>query len=262
MQTGDSETIRVEHPTEMVGHIVLNRPDRLNTVSPEMLEEFATAIETFEEDENIRSLLITGAGDRAFSAGADAVSLASNPDDVIETLRRGQQVWGRLEEVGMPVVAGIDGYCFGGGMELAMCADMRIATERSEFGLPEFDLGIIPGWGGTQRLRHIVGEGRLREMIFTADHYDAETMAEYGFLNEVVDNDALDAAAVELADDLAHGPPLAMEYAKEAILVGREDSEAGLEAEISAYSHLITTEDAMEGVMKIQTDEDPEFEGK
>jgi len=147
-------------------------------------------------------------------------------------------------------------------MELATCADMRIATERSTFGQPEFDLGLLPGWGGTQRLKHLIGESRAREIIFTADHYDAETMHDWGFVNRVVGNDELEEKAIELADDLARGPPLAMEYAKKAMLAGRDDTDAGLEVEAQAFGHLIHTDDVMEGISKLQSDEDPEFEGE
>jgi enoyl-CoA hydratase/3-hydroxyacyl-CoA dehydrogenase len=258
------ETIRVEYPTEMVGQIILDRPHQLNTINLEMIEEIETALEMLEDDEDVRGVLFTGAGDRAFSAGADAMGMAgaANPIDAIELSRKGQTVWGKLETMAEPVVIGVDGYCLGGGMELSTCADMRIATERSEFGQPEFDLGLLPGWGGTQRLKNIVGEGRAKEIIFTADQYEAETMEEYGFVNEVVGNDELEEAAIELADDLAHGPPLAMEYTKKAMKAGRNDTDAGLEVEAFSFGHLITTDDVMEGITKLQSDEDPQFEGK
>jgi enoyl-CoA hydratase/3-hydroxyacyl-CoA dehydrogenase len=263
-ETVEFDTVRVEYPTEMVGHIVLDRPQQMNTVNPEMLEEFSQAVDLLEDDDGVRSILVTGAGDRAFSAGADAMGMAgsANPIDAIKLSRKGQQAWGKLEESAMPAVVGIDGYALGGGMELATCADMRIATERSTFGQPEFDLGLLPGWGGTQRLKHLIGESRAREIIFTADHYDAETMHDWGFLNRVVGNDELEEKAIDLADDLARGPPLAMEYAKKAMLAGRDDTDAGLEVEAQAFGHLIHTDDVMEGISKLQSDEDPEFEGK
>jgi enoyl-CoA hydratase/3-hydroxyacyl-CoA dehydrogenase len=261
--TVDFDTIEIGYPTDMVGHITLSRPTRMNTVNPQMLEEVAEAIDLFEDDDEVRSILITGEG-RAFSAGADAMGMAgsANPIDAIDLSRQGQETWGKLEECPMPVVAGIDGFALGGGMELATCADMRIATERSEFGQPEFDLGLLPGWGGTQRLKHLIGESRAKEIIFTAEQYDAETMHDWGFVNELVDKDEFDDAAVELADDLARGPPLAMEFTKKAMLAGRDDTDAGLETESFAFGHLITTDDVMEGISKLQSDEDPEFEGK
>jgi enoyl-CoA hydratase/3-hydroxyacyl-CoA dehydrogenase len=260
----DFEVVSLEYPSDHVGHLILDRPHQMNTVSPQLLDEFAAALDQFEEDDDVRAVLVTGAGDRAFCAGADAAGMASsaNPIDAVELARQGQSTWGKLEELSMPVVAGIDGYCLGGGMELATCADMRVASERSTFGQPEHNLGIMPGWGGTQRLKHLIGESRAKEVIFTCDHYDAETMADYGFVNEVVGNDELVEQALELAEDLAAGPPLGQEYTKKAFLAGRDDTEAGLEVEAQAFGHLIGTEDFMEGVSKMQSDDDPEFEGK
>ena len=258
------EMIRVEYPAEMVGQIVLDRPHQLNTVNPELLDEFGQAVDMLEADDEVRAILVTGAGDRAFSAGADAMSMAgsANATDAIKLSRKGQETWGKLEDVSVPVVAAIDGFALGGGMELAACADMRIATERSQLGQPEFNLGLLPGWGGTQRLKDLIGESRAKEIIFTADRYDAETMHDWGFVNRLTNKDDFEEDAVELAADLAGGPPLAMEYTKKAMHAGRDDTDAGLETEAFAFGHLITTDDLMEGVTKLQSDEDPQFEGK
>ncbi|ELY89779.1 3-hydroxyacyl-CoA dehydrogenase/enoyl-CoA hydratase family protein [Natrinema altunense] len=261
----DFETIRVEYPGDMVGHVVLDRPHRMNTISDDLLEELSTAIEHLEADDDVRALLVTGEGEKAFSAGADVQSMAGDGADPIEgqeLSRLGQSTFGELEACDMPVVAGIDGFCLGGGMELATCADLRVASDRSEFGQPELDLGLIPGWGGTQRLKHIVGEGRAKEIIFTAERYDAETMADYGFVNERVANDELEDRALELATELAGGPPIAQRFAKRAMLAGRDDTDAGLEYEASAFGHLMATDDLMEGITAFMGDEEPEFEGK
>ncbi|MDQ2050135.1 3-hydroxyacyl-CoA dehydrogenase NAD-binding domain-containing protein [Natronolimnohabitans sp. A-GB9] len=258
------EAIRIEYPDEMVGHIVVDRPHRMNTISSQLLAELSEAIDLLEADDEVRSILLTGAGEKAFSAGADIQSMAAGGADPIEATelsKTGQTVFGKLEACEMPVVAGIDGYCLGGGMELSMCADLRIASERSEFGQPELDLGLIPGWGGTQRLPNIVGEGRAKEIILTADRFDAETMAEYGFVNEVVDNDELEDRALELAADLAGGPPIAHRYTKRAMLAGRDDTDAGLEYEASAFGQLMATDDLMEGITAFMGDDEPEFEG-
>ncbi len=259
----DFETVRLEYPGEMVGELVVDRPHRMNTISSELLSELPEAIDALEEDDEVRAILLVGAGDRAFSAGADVQSMASEADplDAVELSRRGQRAFGKLEACEKPVVAGIDGYCLGGGMELAACADLRVASERSELGQPELDLGLIPGWGGTQRLRHIVGEGRAKEIILTADRYDAETMAEYGFVNDVVDNDALEDRAFELAADLAAGPPIAHRFTKRAMAAGRDDTDAGLEVESTAFGHLLGTDDLMEGITAFMGDGEPEFQG-
>ena len=260
----DFENIRIEHEGR-VGHIVLDRPHRMNTISGELLDELGVAIDELEADDDVRAVLVTGEGERAFSAGADVQSMAAGGGDplhAVELSRKGQSTFGKFESSDLPVVAGIDGFCLGGGMEFATCADMRIASERSELGQPEHNLGLLPGWGGTQRLRHIVGEGRAKEIIFTAERYDAEEMADYGFVNEVVANDELEERAMELAQDLAGGPPVAQRYTKRAMLAGRDDTDAGLEIEAQAFGQLMNTDDLMEGVMAFMSDDEPEFEGK
>ena len=257
------ETIRVERDGG-VGHIVIDRPHRMNSITPEMIDELGAAVDALEADDETRAVLVTGAGDRAFSAGADAQSLASDADHLsaVELSRKGQATFGKLRDADFPVVAAIDGYCLGGGMELATCADLRVASDRSELGQPEHNLGILPGWGGTQRLQRIVGEGRAKEIIFTADRFDAETMYDYGFVNEVVAADEFEDRAWELARTMASGPPVAQRYTKRAMHRGWEDADAGLEIEAQSFGHLVGTEDMMEGVTAFMSDRDPEFEGK
>ncbi|GAB3418254.1 3-hydroxyacyl-CoA dehydrogenase/enoyl-CoA hydratase family protein [Haloparvum alkalitolerans] len=260
----DYDTLEVS-VEDRVGRITLDRPHRMNTISAELLDELADAIDALDADDDVRAILLTGAGDRAFSAGADVQSMAAggaDPISAVELSRKGQETFGKLEESDKPVVAGIDGYCLGGGMELATCADFRVASARSELGQPEHNLGLLPGWGGTQRLARIVGEGRAKEIIFTADRYEAETLEEYGFLNEVVGNEELADRAVELAEDLAAGPPIAQKYTKRAMHAGRTDAEAGLQVESQAFGHLMNTDDLMEGVTAFMGDGEPEFEGK
>jgi enoyl-CoA hydratase/3-hydroxyacyl-CoA dehydrogenase len=258
------DTINVEYPGEQVGHIELDRPHRMNTVSTEMLDELATAVDELDADDDVRAILLTGAGDKAFSAGADVQSAATNATtlDGVELSKSGQETFGKFEDCSMPVVAGIDGYTLGGGMELATVADLRVASERSQLGQPEHNLGLIPGWGGTQRLANIVGEGRAKEIIFTAERYSAEELAEYGFINEVVPNDELDDTAFDLAADMASGPPIAQDFTKRAMHAGRDDEDAGLEVESQAFGHLFATEDLMEGLTAFSEDREPEFEGK
>ena len=260
----DYEVIEVTCPEEYVARVAIDRPHQMNTISPDVMDELADAVDRLSEDDDVRSILLTGAGDRAFSAGADVQAMASNatPLEAIKLSRKGQETFGKLEACPMPVLAAIDGYALGGGMELAACADMRIATGRSELGQPEHNLGLLPGWGGTQRLSNIVGEGRAKEIIFTAERYDAEEMADYGFVNEVVANDELDEQALELAGDLAAGPPVAQELTKKAMLAGRDDTDAGLEVEAQAFGHLIGTDDVMEGITAFMGDGEPNFQGK
>jgi enoyl-CoA hydratase/3-hydroxyacyl-CoA dehydrogenase len=256
------ETLRVEYDGRVV-RIVVDRAHRMNTLTPAFLDELDAVLDRLEADEEARAILLTGAGDRAFSAGVDVQAVAAGGADAIEVVelaRKGQRVFDRLRTCPLPVVAAIDGYCLGGGMELATAADLRVASQRSEFGQPELNLGLIPGWGGTQRLRRIVGDGRAREIILTADRYDAETMAEYGFVNELVANDRLEEVAGDLASDLAGGPPIAQRYAKRAM--NADDLETGLELEAQSFGQLMNTEDLMRGITAFMGDEEPEFEGE
>ncbi len=255
------DTIRVEQDGR-IGHVVIDRPHRMNTLTPAFLEELEDALDDLLAAEEIRSILISGAGDRAFSAGVDVQAVAAGGADAIEVVelaREGQRVFERLRGCELPVVAAIDGYCLGGGMELATAADLRVASERTELGQPEINLGLIPGWGGTQRLKAIVGDGRAREIILTGERYDADTMAEYGFLNDVVANDRLLEAATELASELAAGPPIAQRYAKRAM--NADDPAAGLELEAQSFGQLMNSQDLMRGITAFMSDEDPSFEG-
>ncbi len=258
------ETVELRYPGDMVGQIVLDREARMNTVNPQMLDDLSDALSVLEDDEAVRAVLITGKGDRAFSAGADVSGMASNADPIsaIGLSQKGQEVFGEFEESPMPVVAGIDGFALGGGLELSMCCDIRVASERSEMGLPEHSLGLLPGWGGTQRLKDIIGLGRAKEVVFTADRFDAETMADYGLVNEVVENDEFEQKAHEWAAKLAGGPPISQQLTKRAMLRGLHDREAGLELESQAFGHLINTDDLMTGITAFMGDEEPEFEGK
>ena len=257
-------TIELDKPGEMVGHIELSREARMNTINPEMLGELRDALDLFEEDDEVRAVLVTGKGNRAFSAGADVTSMASSasPLDGIELSRDGQSTFGAFEASPLPVVAAIDGFALGGGFELAMCCDYRLASERSELGLPEHNLGLLPGWGGTQRLQRLVGMSRAKEIIFTAERFDADTMYEYDVVNEVVSDDEFEERAHELAAEMASGPPVSRALTKQAMLKGAEDLDAGLELEAQSFGHLLGTDDLMEGITAFMGDGEPEFEGQ
>ena len=256
--------IELRYPGDMVGQIVLDREARMNTINEALLSEFAEAVDLFDDDDEIRAILVTGKGDRAFSAGADVTSMAGSADplDAIDLSRNGQETFGKLEECDTPVVAGIDGFALGGGFELALCCDFRLASERSELGTPEHNLGLLPGWGGTQRLMRIAGFGRAKEIVFTADRYDPETMYDYGVLTEVVDNESFEERVHEFAADIASGPPIAQKLTKRAMLRGWGDIDAGLDLEAQAFGHLMNTDDLTEGITAFLGDGEPEFEGK
>ncbi|MFT4884070.1 MAG: enoyl-CoA hydratase/3-hydroxyacyl-CoA dehydrogenase [Natronomonas sp.] len=258
------ETLRLEYPEPNVAHLVLDRPDNLNSVNETVLGELDEVMDLVENDADARALLITGAGDAAFCGGADLQFMGEglDPFEAVEFSRLGQRVFGRLAELSVPVVAGIDGFALGGGMELATCVDLCVAGESAEFGQPELNLGILPAWGGTQRLSRLVGERRAREIVLTAERYDAETMYDYGFVNEVVDDEDLEERALELAATLAEGAPLAQKATKAAMLAGRDDLDAGLQAESDAFGLLWTTEDTREGIDAFHDRREPDFEGR
>lgn len=255
-------TVRVV-PDGAVTRLVLDRPRRLNGITDRMLRALDAALDSVEADEDVRAVLLSGAGDRAFSVGADVRWLSAlDPSDATTIARVGQSVFGRLEGLDVPVVAAVDGYCLGGGLELACCADLRVASDRSEFGHPEHDLGLSPAWGATQRLPRLLGESRAKEILFTADRYNAATMADYGLLVEVTAPADLDGRATDLARDLAAGPPLAHRETKRAVHRGRDDVEAGLDAEAAGFGRLLGTGDFREGVAAFLADRGPAFEGR
>lgn len=258
------DDIRIEYPADHVGQIVIDRPHRMNAIAPSVLEELPQAVSRLESEEDVRVILLTGEGDRAFSAGADVQAMAAvwgDPAQAVDLAQTGQSAFGRLQKTDLIVVAAIDGYCLGGGMELATAADLRIASDRSTFSQPERDLGIYPVWGGTQRLAPLVGMGRAKEIILTGDRYDAATMAEYGFVNRVFDAEGFDEAAIEFAADIAAGPPIAQAFTKRAMNLGVPSEDPGLEIEAQAFAQIIETDDVNEGISAFLEDRDPEFEG-
>ncbi|UPM42867.1 enoyl-CoA hydratase/isomerase family protein [Halocatena salina] len=263
MSAGDFETIRIERPVEHLGTIVLDRPDAMNSINTRMLEELEGALERLEASEDVRAVMMRGSGNRAFSAGADVQSSgAMDHREGVEHSRLGQRVFGGFRRTDLPVVAAIDGYCLGGGLELSMCADIRVASEDAEFGLPEHELGLLPGWGGTQRLQRLIGESAAKQIVFTADRFSADRMHELGYLYAVFDAEAFDEAALEVASDIAAGPPIAQRYTKRAMRMGWEQIDSGLELEAQAFGHLLDTEDLAAGITAFVTDDEPAFEGK
>lgn len=263
MNDDNFETIRLEQPADHLGAVVLDRPDAMNSINDRMLDELDEAVDRLEADDEVRAVMLRGAGGRAFSAGADVQSAgAMDHRRATEHSRRGQGVFGRFRETDLPVVAAIDGHCLGGGLELSMCADLRVASADSKFALPEHDLGLLPGWGGTQRLQRLVGESAAKQVVFTAERFSAERMKQFGYLYEVYDEAEFDERATEFAADIAGGPPIAQRYTKRAMREGWENIGAGLEVESQAFGHLIDTEDLAAGITAFVTDDEPDFEGK
>jgi enoyl-CoA hydratase/3-hydroxyacyl-CoA dehydrogenase len=245
--------------------IILNRPQRLNALTLTMLEELSRALDMLWDDKEVRVVIIRGAGDRAFSAGADVSSFAGPLHTYYFFLynRRFQEAVSKIERFPKPVIAAIDGYTLGGGLEIAMTCDFRIATEKSEFGQPEITLGILPGAGGTQRLIKLVGMAKAKELIMLGDRIKADEAYRIGLVNKVVPKERFEEEVRSFAMKLAQGPPIALTYAKYAINFGTQvPTDIGLMLESAFFSMAVNTKDAQEGVMAFLTKRRPEFKGE
>lgn len=247
-----------------IGILTINRPDRLNAISNELTEELKQFLDEIEQDENLRVLVLTGAGEKAFVAGADIKELKDR-DALIgrEVSRTRQHLFSRIENLPVPVIAAVNGYALGGGLELALACSIRICSENAQFGAPEVKLGIIPGDGGTQRLPRLVGLGLAMEMILTGDFIDAQEAYRIGLVNKVVPLEELMNSVMELAKKIARRPPLAVRYAKEAANRSLEgDSVSGYALESYLHALTCTTEDKKEGVSAFLEKRKGTFKGK
>lgn len=247
-----------------VAILTVNRPQKMNAVNNATVEELDQAIAQVEKNADLRVLILTGAGDKAFVAGAD-INEVNNRDAIIgraETRRR-QEVYSRIENLEIPSIAAINGFALGTGLELAMVCSMRIASTKALLGQPEVKLGIMPGAGGTQRLPKLVGMGRAMELILTGDPIKADAALSMGLVNKVVEPDQLIAEAKKLAETIAARPKLAIQYAKEAVLRSGEGSLAiGLAHESYLHTLACGTQDKKEGVAAFLEKRAPQFTGK
>ncbi|MEM0217133.1 MAG: enoyl-CoA hydratase-related protein [Candidatus Nezhaarchaeales archaeon] len=257
------ETLKIEREDKTL-IITLNRPHRLNAFNDVMMEELYDALVNAERDPSIRCIIITGEGDRAFSAGADITAFPkATPVTAEEFSRLGQEVFSFIEKMSKPVIAAINGFALGGGLELAMACDFRIAAEHAEFGQPEINLGLIPGWGGTQRLVRLIGVAKAKELIMLGERISAEEALKIGLVHKVVHYDNLREEALKLAQRLCELPPIALRYAKLAINFGSQAPlEAGLRIESAFMGLTFSTEDLKEGVEAFMTRRKPEFKGR
>jgi len=253
-----ADPLRVE-PGE-VTTLTVDRPDKLNALTVETLERLEAAIEAARDD--ARVLVLTGAGDTAFIAGADISYMQSlSPAEAQDYAELGHRVAAGLETFPGPTIAAINGYALGGGCELAIACDLRVASERAVIGQPEIDLGIIPGWGGTQRLPRLVGDEVARRLVYFGDRVDAQDANEIGLVGEVVAHDELRDHVAALAAELAATPHRALVAAKEALnLERRGDPAAGLAFERRAWSGLFGTHDQREGMAAFLEKREPDFE--
>lgn len=245
-----------------VALVTLDRPEALNALSFDLLDELAVALASLDADTACRAIVITGAGRRAFAAGADIRELAPQTYASLHDGRR-FDVWDRLAAVGLPMIAAVRGVALGGGCELAMLCDMIVAADDASFGQPEIRLGVMPGAGGTQRLTRAIGKARAMEMILTGASIDADTAARYGLVTRVVPADATVDAALEIAARIAAMPPLAVRAAKAAILAADQDSlRAGLAGEREAFFRLFDTQDQAEGMAAFTEKRAPTWSGR
>ena len=256
----DWETIRLEHE-DGVATLTVDRPDRLNALNVETLEAIEEALAE-AESEDARALVLTGAGDDAFVAGADISYMRDlSTPEAQAYAELGHRVADKLERFPAPVIAAVNGYAFGGGCELALACDLRVASENAIIGQTEIDLGIIPGWGGSQRLPRLVGDEIARRLVFFGERIDAQDAHEHGLVGEVVAQDQLDDHVAELAADLAAKPAYAMRAAKEALNQAHETTqEAGLRYERRLWSGMFGTHDQREGMDAFLEDREPDWE--
>jgi len=247
-----------------VMRIVVDRPEKLNALSWDVIEQLLVAFGRAAEDESVRCVTLTGAGDRAFAAGADIGDFPGLDSTGIRPLiNRGQDLMLRIERLGKPVIAAVNGFALGGGLELALACHLRIAATTARLGLPEVTLGLIPGYGGTQRLGRLVGTGRALEMMLTGKPVTAEQALEYGLVNAVVAPEDLEPAVERLAGSLSRSAPLAMKGILDTALGGAGlPLEDGLKLETDAFCALFDTADKLEGVTAFLEKRKPRFEGR
>jgi enoyl-CoA hydratase/3-hydroxyacyl-CoA dehydrogenase len=257
------ETIKVEREENTLW-IVLNRSHRMNAFNDVLIEELGDMLDTAEKDPSVKCVVITGDGDRAFSAGADVTMFPkATPVKAEEFSRAGQKIFGKIEEMSKPVIAAINGFALGGGLELALTCDFRVAAEHAELGSPEINLGLIPGWGGTQRLVRLVGLSRAKELVLMGTRLKAEEALKIGLLNKVVHYGKLKDEVREMAKKLSEGPPIAMKYAKNSLNFGAQvPLDAGLRLEATLMALTFSTEDLKEGLEAFMSKRKAEFKGK
>ena len=246
---------------EQVGIVTLNRPKELNALSTAVVAEVASALSAFDQDENIRCMVITGAGDKAFAAGADIKEMADKSP--IDMMLGGFEAWQILSGLHKPLIAAVGGYALGGGCELAMHCDLIVASENARFGQPEINLGVIPGAGGTQRLARTLGKFLTMEMVLTGKQFTAQEMAAHGLVNRVVARGEHLNEALKLAKEIATKAPVAVRLAKEAVQAAFETSlSKGLEVERKNFFLLFATEDMREGMQAFIEKRPANFKGK
>jgi len=258
------ETIIYEQ-NQGVAVVTLNRPERMNALSFRLKEEVHAVLDEIERDDEVRVVILTG-GVKAFSSGADIKERAGvqlTQAQFYSFQRKSQSFYTRIEDFEKPVIAAVSGVAVGGGLELALVCDLRIASETARFGLPEVRIGVMPAAGGTQRLPRLIGSAHAKKLIFTGEFIDVHEAYRIGLVNEVVPVDELMDRAVRLARKIAGHPPLSLKYAKRAVNAGIQlDLASGLDYEAQCVSVLYTSEDRQEGMTAFREKRKPVFTGR
>lgn len=244
--------------------VTINRPEQMNALNFPMLKELAEVVRKLHFDTRVRTVVITGAGERAFSAGADLKERATmTPYEVKDFLYTIRNTFSALENLRIPVIAAINGIALGGGTELALACDIRVASSKAVMGLTEVTLGIIPGAGGTQRLARLLGKGKAKELIFTGRRLKAEEALSMGLVNSVFQPEALLDGAMQMAKLINDNGPIAVQQAKFAINYGTEvDLNTGIDLEAKAYEVCIPTKDRLEGLAAFKEKRKPQYKGE
>ncbi len=246
-----------------LAQITINRPKKLNALNKATIDELHKAFDALESDLNIKAIILTGSGEKAFVAGADISEFAHFTSDEGATLaREGQEtLFNFIENLATPVIAAINGFALGGGLELAMACHFRIASENAKMGLPEVSLGVIPGYGGTQRLPQLVGKGKAMEMIMTAGMISADDAKNCGLVNHVTPQEELILLAEKIASKILRNSPVAISAAILAVNANFEDGVNGFDTEITAFGDCFGTEDFREGTTAFLEKRKPNFSG-
>ncbi len=258
----DYQTITVEKRGKLA-ILTINRPDKLNALTKQVHAEGVAVLEELKKDDSVRVLIITGSGEKSFIAGSDISEFEGQTPVTQRDLFHTSSLYNSIDAFPKPVIAMVNGFCLGGGNELAMACDIRMASESAKFSQPEINLGIICGGGGTQRLTRLIGEGRSMEMVLTGDMIDAATAHKFGLVNHVYPAGQLEAETMKLAEKIAEKAPIALQLSKEAVkFASRSNLDEGLRREVDLFAICFSTEDKQEGVAAFLEKRKPNFKGK